>query len=128
MKFISSSHAPAPGGHYSQAVEAGGLVFVSGMLPSGNNQPPLSFEDQVNSVLDHCSAVLAEAGCGLHNVVQTTVYLAGVEHWPAFNRLYAERFGNHYPARAVVPVPALHHGFLVEIQLVAERPGRAESS
>ena len=98
-------------------------MFVSGMLPTGHNQPPLSFEDQVNSVLDHCSAVLAEAGCGLHHVVQATIYLAGVEHWPALNRLYAERFGSHCPARAVVPVPALHHGFLVEIQLVAERPG-----
>lgn len=124
MKFISSNQAPAPGGHYSQAVEAGGLVFVSGMLPAGNNQPPLPFEAQVHSVLDHCSAVLAAAGCGLQDVVQSTVYLAGVEHWPAFNQLYAERFGSHRPARAVVPVPALHHGFLVEIQLVAERPGR----
>jgi 2-iminobutanoate/2-iminopropanoate deaminase len=124
MKFISSNHAPAPGGHYSQAVESGGLVFVSGMLPAGNNQPPQPFEAQVHSVLDHCSAVLAAAGCGLSDVVQCTVYLAGVELWPAFNQLYAERFGSHRPARAVVPVPALHHGFLVEIQLVAERPGR----
>lgn len=124
MKFISSNQAPAPGGHYSQAVAAGGLVFVSGMLPAGNNQPPLTFEAQVHSVLDHCSAVLAEVGCGLEDVVQSTVYLAGVEHWPAFNQLYAERFGSHRPARTVVPVPALHHGFLVEIQLVAERPGR----
>jgi 2-iminobutanoate/2-iminopropanoate deaminase len=124
MKFIASSQAPAPGGHYSQAVEASGLVFVSGMLPTGNNQPPLTFEAQVHSVLDHCSAVLAEAGCSLQDVVQSTVYLAGVEHWPAFNQLFAERFGSHRPARAVVPVPALHHGFLVEIQLVAERPDR----
>lgn len=124
MKFISSARAPAPGGHYSQAVEAGGLVFVSGMLPAGSNQLPLPFEAQVHSVLDHCSAVLAEAGCSFNDVVQSTVYLVGVDHWPIFNRLYAERFGSHRPARAVVPVPALHHGFLVEIQMVAERPGR----
>lgn len=122
MKLISSAQAPAPGGHYSHAVEAAGLVFVSGMLPSGNNQPPMPFEAQVHSALDHCSAVLATAGCSLNDVVQSTVYVVGVEHWPAFNRLYAERFGSHRPARAVVPVPALHHGFLVEIQMVAERP------
>lgn len=124
MKFISCAQAPTPGGHYSQAVEAGGLVFVSGMLPAGNNQPPMPFEAQVHSVLDHCSAVLAEAGCSFNDVVQSTVYVVGVEHWPAFNRLYAERFGSHRPARAVVPVPALHHGFLVEVQMVAERPVR----
>ena len=92
------------------------------MLPAGNNQPPMPFEAQVHSVLDHCSAVLAAAGCGFNDVVQSTVYVVGVEHWPVFNRLYAERFGSHRPARAVVPVPALHHGFLVEIQMVAERP------
>ena len=124
MKFIATAAAPTPAGHYSQAVESAGLVFVSGMLPTGNNQPPLSFEEQVHSALDHCSAVLAAAGCSFSNVVQSTVYLVGVEHWPTFNRLYAERFGEHRPARAVVPVPALHHGFLVEIQLVAEQPGR----
>jgi 2-iminobutanoate/2-iminopropanoate deaminase len=123
MKFISSAQVPPPGGHYSQAVESSGLVFVSGMLPAGNNQPPMPFKAQVHSVIDHCSDVLAAAGCSLQDVVQATVYLAGVELWPAFNELYAERFGSHRPARAVVPVPALHHGFLVEIQLIAERPG-----
>lgn len=124
MKFIATAAAPTPAGHYSQAVESAGLVFVSGMLPMGNNQPPLPFEEQVHSALDHCSAVLAAAGCSFNDVVQSTVYLVGVEHWPAFNRLYAERLGDHKPARAVVPVPALHHGFLVEIQMVAEPPGQ----
>ena len=120
MKFINTAQAPTPGGHYSQGVEAAGLVFVSGMLPAGNNQPPQDFDTQANSALDHCSAVLDSAGCRFSDVVQCTVYLAGVEYWPAFNRVYAERFGEHRPARAVVPVPALHHGFLVEVQMVAE--------
>ena len=120
MKFITTAQAPTPGGHYSQGVEAAGLVFVSGMLPAGKNQPPQDFDAQAHSALDHCSAVLASAGCLFSDVVQCTVYLAGVEYWPAFNRVYAERFGEHRPARAVVPVPALHHGFLVEVQMVAE--------
>jgi 2-iminobutanoate/2-iminopropanoate deaminase len=119
LKFITSTDVPAPAGHYSQAVEAAGLVFVSGMLPAGNNQPPLSFDVQAHSALDQCAAVLAAAGCGFSDVVQCTVYVAGVEYWPAFNQVYAERFGSHKPARAVVPVPALHHGFLVEVQMVA---------
>ena len=122
MKFISSNQAPAPGGHYSQAVEAGGLVFVSGMLPAGNNQPPLTFEAQVHSVLDHCSAVLAEAGCCLQDVVQSTVYLAGVEHWPAFNQLDLNQ-------ETVVQCWHWHHGSCravaaeaLGIQLVKGRP------
>jgi reactive intermediate/imine deaminase len=120
LKFISTTQAPKPGGHYSQGVKAAGLIFVSGMLPQGNNQPPMGFEAQVHSALDHCSAVLAAADCSFSDVVQCTVYIVGVENWPAFNQVYAERFGEHRPARAVVPVPALHHGFLVEVQMVAE--------
>ncbi len=63
---------------------------------------------------------LRPAGCGLDDVVQCTVYLVGVDHWPAFNAIYARIFGAHKPVRAVVPVPALHFGFLVEVQLVAQ--------
>lgn len=111
---------PLPAGHYSQAVEAAGLVFVSGMLPTGNNQPPKSFDAQAYSALDQCAAVLAAAGCSFSDVVQCTVYVVGVEQWPAFNRVYAERFGSHKPSRVVVPVPALHHGFLVEVQMIAK--------
>jgi enamine deaminase RidA (YjgF/YER057c/UK114 family) len=72
-------------------------------------------------VFDQCEKILRAAGCGLDDVVQCTAYLAGVEHWPAFNSAYAGVFGDHRPARAVVPVPALHYGALVEVQLVAER-------
>jgi 2-iminobutanoate/2-iminopropanoate deaminase len=50
-----------------------------------------------------------------------TAYLVGVEHWPAFNAIYAEVLDNHRPARAVVPVPALHHGYLIELEAIAVR-------
>ena len=52
-------------------------------------------------------------------------YIVGVDHWPAFNDIYARFMGPHKPARAVVPVPELHHGFLVEVQMTACRPGTA---
>lgn len=122
MDFISTPHAPPPGGHYSQAVRAGSFVFVSGMLPG-----PLAdgetegFDRQVRATLGHCRRVLEAAGCELTDVVQCTAYLVGIEHWPRFNALYAECFGAHRPARAVVPVPVLHHDYLVEIQMVAHR-------
>ena len=53
------------------------------------------------------------------DLVKVTVYVAGVEHWPAFDRVYAAALGEHRPARAVVPVPELHHGYLVEIEAIA---------
>ena len=122
MKFIQSPKVPAPAGHYSQAVEAAGLVFVSGVLPG---KPPEgetdSFERQVRASFAQCSNILNAAGCTLSDVVQCTAYLVGVERWPEFNAIYAEIMGDHKPARAVVPVPELHYGFLIEIQLVAEK-------
>ena len=120
MQFISTPNAPPPGGHYSQAVRAGGFVFVSGMLPG----PPAagesdSFERQARAALTHCRHVLEAAGGGLDRVAQCTAYIVGMDNWPRFNAVYAEVFGQHKPARAVVPVPELHHGYLVEVQMVA---------
>jgi reactive intermediate/imine deaminase len=123
MELIQSAELPAPGGHYSQAVAAGGLVFLSGILPSvADVDASAGFEAQCGSVFAQYEKVLRAAGCGFGDVVQCTAYIVGVEHWPAFNAAYAQVFGSHKPARAVVPVPGLHYGFLVELQLVAERP------
>ena len=122
MKFIQSPKVPAPAGHYSQAVEAAGLVFVSGVLPG---KPPDgekdSFERQVRASFAQCTNILNAAGCALNDVVQCTAYLVGVGRWPEFNAIYAEIMGDHKPARAVVPVPELHYGFLIEVQLIAEK-------
>ena len=125
MEFIASDELPAPAGHYSQAVAAGSLVFLSGILPSRDGVAPgASFEAQCASVFEQCEKVLRAAGCGFQDVVQCTAYIVGVENWPAFNGVYAGVFGTHKPARAVVPVPGLHYGFLVEVQLIAERAQR----
>ena len=123
MELIQSGELPAPAGHYSQAVASGSLVFLSGILPARDSVgPDAGFAAQCASVFDQCEKVLRAAGCGFQDVVQCTAYIVGVENWPEFNGLYAGVFGKHKPARAVVPVPGLHYGFLVEVQLVAERP------
>ncbi len=124
MTLIQSPELPAPAGHYSQAVEAKGMVYLSGVLPSAATLDAAAggFEAQCASALDQCEKVLRAAGCGFADVVQCTAYLVGVEHWGAFNAIYARSFGEHKPARAVVPVPALHFGFLVELQMVALKP------
>ena len=116
--------APPPGGHYSPAIACGDLVFVSGQLPvqrDGTHRPDLPFEAQARQVLDNLFEVLAEARCTPDRVLKVTVYVAGIEHWPAFNRIYAEYFREARPARAVVPVPELHYGYLVEVDAIAAR-------
>lgn len=121
---ISTDRAPQPGGHYSQATAHGDLIFVSGQLPvppGGLSGEPASFEAQVQQALANLLAIVRAAGGDADSVLKVTVYLAGVEHWPEFNRIYAEVFGVARPARSVVPVPALHHGFLVELEAVALR-------
>ncbi len=119
MEKISCSAAPPPAGHYSQAIKANGFVFVSGMLPVGSG-PGATFEEQAQCALEHCAKVLDAAGASLNDVVQATAYIVGIANWPAFNMVYARFFGMHKPARAIVPVAELHHGFLVEVQLVAQ--------
>jgi reactive intermediate/imine deaminase len=124
IERLAPSAIAKPAGHYSPGVAFGDLVFVSGQLPvrpDGTHAPDAPFEDQARQTLENVFAVLAAAGATADDVLKVTVYLVGVDHWPAFNRIYAETFGAAKPARAVVPVPALHHGYLVEVEAIAVR-------
>ena len=111
-----------PGGHYSHAVVAGGMVYVAGQLPIApdgrklNDQP---FEAQATQTLANVAAALDASGSGIAQLVQVRVYLVDIDDWPAFNTLYAAWAGPARPARAVVPVPRLHYGFKIEIEAVA---------
>jgi reactive intermediate/imine deaminase len=119
---ILTKGAPAPAGHYVQATLHGQLLFVSGQLPvgpDGVHQPEASFDDQVRRVIGNLFAVLQAAGSSPELVLKVTAYIVGVERWPAFNAVYGELFGEARPARTVVPVPELHHGYLVEVDAVA---------
>jgi reactive intermediate/imine deaminase len=117
--------APPPAGHYSAGVKHGGLVYVSGQLGAradGSHTFGEPFEVQVRAALDNVFGVLDAAGCGREDLLKVTVYLVGVDNWPWFNAIYAEAMGDAKPARAVVPVPELHHGYLVEIEAIAACP------
>jgi len=121
---ITTSNAPKPAGHYSQAVRHDGLIFVSGQLPvslEGKALADRSFEEQVGIALGNLLAIVKEAGSGPDRVLKVTAFIVGVDNWPAFNRVYAELFGDSRPARSVVPVPSLHHGCLIEIEAIAAR-------
>ncbi|MCF7948158.1 MAG: RidA family protein [Spirochaetia bacterium] len=129
MEEINSQAAPKPAGHYAQAIEHMGLVFVSGQLPVDPKKgvgEVGTIEDQTRQVLANVQAVLSEAGCGKEDVVKTTVYIADITLWDRVNEVYAQFFGNHRPARAVVPTRELHFGYQVEIEAIAAVPGKDE--
>ena len=112
----------APGGHYSHAVSAGGFVFVSGQLPimpDGTKLTDAPFERQAEQVLDNVAHALAAAGSSIDKLTQVRVYVTDIASWPIFNAMYAKWAGDARPARAVVPVPQLHYGFMIEIEAVA---------
>jgi len=122
IERLHTTAAPSPGGHYVQATKFGDLIFVSGQLPTlpdGTQTADAPFEIQARQALANLLAILAAAGSGPDSVLKVTAYVVGVDNWPIFNRIFAECFGDARPARAVVPVPELHHHFLVEVEAVA---------
>jgi len=125
MNAISTKHAPPPAGHYEQARVHDGVVYVSGQLPIGptDGEHKLdTIEDQAQQSLENVAAVLRAAGTDLDHVLKTTVYVSDISLWDRVNDVYASFFGDHRPARAVVPTRELHHGFQVEIEAVAALP------
>ena len=121
-KHIHTDDAPRALGPYSQAIESGRLVFCSGQVaidPVTSALVSGDVGDQTRQVMKNLQAVLAAADLTLGDVVKTTIYLASMADFQAVNEVYAEFFGPHRPARAVVPTRDLHHGLLVEIEAIA---------
>lgn len=123
VDYFSPADQPPPKGHYSPAAAFGDLVFVSGQLPARDEQgrPAKDFGEQVRSAMQNLFSVLRSAGCEPADLLKVTAYIVGVEHWDEFNTVYAELMGDSKPARAVVPVPELHFGCLVEVEAIAVR-------
>lgn len=122
MKTLQPENQPQPKGHYSPGIEYNGLIFVSGQLPMDlETREPFtgSIEEQTELALRNVEAVLKEAGSGLPDVLQFTIYVSDVELWGKVNETYARVMGDHRPARAIVPVKDLHFGTKIEVQAVA---------
>lgn len=121
-EIISTTNAPAAIGPYSQAVKAGGMLYISGQLPIDPATGEFTASDvagQTRQSLENIKAILSQAGCGLENVVKTTVLLADIGDFGTMNGVYAEYFTGACPARAAFAVRALPKGALVEIEALA---------
>jgi reactive intermediate/imine deaminase len=123
---VTSPDVPSPRGHYAHGVVANGFLFVSGQLgvrADGSSTADEGFEAQTRQTLANLVSILKAGGCGVEDVAKVTVFISDMAHWAAFNAIYAGVFGDHRPARSVVPVGALHNGHLVEIEAIAALPG-----
>jgi len=121
---VLTPNAPAPVGPYSQAIVAGGLVFVAGQIPidPATGDMPDDIADQTRLVLRNVEAVLQAAGATLADVAKTTVFLHDLTQFGAMNDVYATFFATDPPARACVEVARLPKGALVEIEAIAVAP------
>lgn len=121
MEFILTPNASPPGGHYSQATVFGNLIFTAGQLsitPSGEKKNG-SIEEQALNALNNIKAIVEAAGSDINHILKTTVFVSDISLWPRVNQVYSEFFGSHKPARSVIPVKELNHGFLIEIEAIA---------
>ena len=121
MKIIGGN--TSKGGHYSPGIVSGGMLYVSGQLPIDHSTGKLAgggVAGHTRTALANVERILNEAGAKKEDVVLCRVYIPDVALWDEVNSVYAEFFGDHKPARVVVPTRELHHGALVEIEAMAE--------
>ncbi len=121
-KIINSKNAPAPIGPYSQAVQTGNLLFVSGQIaidPSTGQLKTASIEEQAKQVMENLKAVLAEAGLNFSHIIKTTIFLTSMSDFDAVNKVYGSYFTDNFPARETVAVAGLPKNVNVEISVIA---------
>ena len=123
-EVVRTEAAPAPfqGAPYSQAIKAGGLVFVAGQVslkPGDKEISGETIQEQTEQVLANLRAILEAAGSGLDRLVKTTVFLQNLDDFQGMNEVYAQHVGELPPARSTVEVAKLPSGALVEIEAIA---------
>ena len=121
--IIHTDNAPKAIGPYSQAVMAGGMLFVSGQIPINPQTGELSTADiseQTKLVMDNIGAILKAAGLSYENIVKTTCLLADINDFAAMNKVYAEYFPTNPPARSAFAVKDLPKGARLEIEVMAQ--------
>ena len=120
-QVIATTAAPEAIGPYSQAIEASGMIFLSGQLPidPATGTMPEGIQAQTRQSFENIKAILAKAGCTVDHIVKTTVFLADMSLFGAMNEVYAEQFNGAFPARSAFAVQELPKQALVEIEVIA---------
>lgn len=123
MKKIESQHAPEAVGPYSQAIDTGDIVFLSGQLGLNRETGKLvdGLEKQTEQAFKNINFVLNEAGLSFDNIVKVTVFLTDIGDFAKVNEIYAKQFKEPYPARSAYAVKDLPLGGLVEIEVIAKK-------
>ena len=125
---INTEQAPAPIGPYNQAIQAGGLVFISGQIcidPATGNLKNKDIQEETHQVMHNLKAILQKAGLDFSNVVKTTIFLTDMKQFSEINQIYGKYFENGagkstaFPARETVEVSALPKFVNVEISMIA---------
>jgi len=122
MKTIQTNNALVPAGHYSQAVVHNDMVYISGQLsvdPETGEKVFGSIEEQLTVVLGNIKLILEEANSSKDKVIKVTIYIPDVSLWGQVDKIYADFFGAHKPARVVVPTRELHYGLGIEVDVIA---------
>ncbi len=126
--ILNTEKAPKAIGPYSQGIDAGNLLFLSGQLPIDPAEGRITAEDiegQTRASLENVKAILESCGCTMDHVVKTTVFLSDIGDFARMNGVYQEFFHEgDYPARSAYQVAALPQGALVEIEVVALKGGK----
>lgn len=123
--IINTANAPAPIGPYSQAVAAGGFLFVSGQVPINPATGEVitsGITDEAKLVMENLKAILIEAGLGFESVIKTNIFLTDMQTFVQVNEVYGSYFTDNFPARETVQVSALPKGVNVEISVIALKP------
>ena len=121
MKMIKTEKMPLVKGHYSPVVEHNGILYLSGQIPTDplTGNVPATIEEQTKLVLSKIELLLRESGSSLKKVLQVRIFLSDIDLWDKVNKVYGDFFGDHKPARCVVPVGKLHYGSLLEVEATA---------
>ena len=125
-EIISTENAPQAIGPYSQAVKAGGLMFISGQIPLNPETGDLisgSIEDEANQVLQNIKSICEAAGHGMEDIVKITIFLTDLGNFATVNEVMKKHFSEPYPARATVEISGLPLGVNVEIEAIVSTNG-----
>jgi len=119
---VTDSAAPAPFGHYSPAaITPDGAIWVSAQLPAGGVSPDSPVAEQTQQALSNILSIVESSGGRIESIAKVNLYLTDIADWEAVDAVFGEVFGAHRPARAVLQVGGLHHGFRVAADAVAWR-------